>query len=85
VAALVQQLERQGVLVDLQYRSSTEAVTALARGECDLAGFHLPIGELETAAALAEMESAEFKSTLPGLPGYDGALSGQRLALQSLF
>jgi molybdate transport repressor ModE-like protein len=51
VAALVEQLERQGVVVDLQYRSSTEAVTALARGECDLAGFHLPVGELEAAAA----------------------------------
>jgi molybdate-binding protein len=215
----------QGVLVDMQYRSSTEAVAALARGECDLAGFHLPVGELrdggggqvpamaripgatclpapglppaghvrrqaatrrasatlddlarpdlrfvnrqhgsgtrvllellladkgprpgshpgfdsaefthaavaayvasgmadvsfgvETAArrfdldfipvcreryflacareapaeplmaaALAVMESAEFKGTLAGLPGYDGALSGQRLALQSLF
>ncbi|MFS2139344.1 substrate-binding domain-containing protein [Duganella sp. Dugasp56] len=51
VAALVKQLEQQGVMVDLQYRSSTEAVAALARGECDLAGFHLPVGELETAAA----------------------------------
>ncbi len=34
---------------------------------------------------VAVMESAKFKSTLAGLPGYDGALSGQRLALQSLF
>lgn len=51
VAALVEQLEQHGVMVDLQYRSSTEAVTALARGECDLAGFHLPVGELEAAAA----------------------------------
>jgi molybdate transport repressor ModE-like protein len=51
VAALVERLEQQGVMVDLQYRSSTEAVMALARGECDLAGFHLPVGELEAAAA----------------------------------
>ena len=51
VAALVSRLEQQGVLVDLQYRSSTEAVAALARGECDLAGFHLPVGEFEGAAA----------------------------------
>jgi molybdate transport repressor ModE-like protein len=51
VAALVEELERQGVMVDLQYRSSTEAVAALARGECDLAGFHLPVGELEAVAA----------------------------------
>jgi molybdate transport repressor ModE-like protein len=51
VAALVSRLEQQGVLVDLQYRSSTEAVAALSRGECDLAGFHLPVGEFEGAAA----------------------------------
>jgi molybdate transport repressor ModE-like protein len=51
VAALVNQLERQDLLVDLQYRSSTEAVAALSRGECDLAGFHLPVGEFEGAAA----------------------------------
>eukprot|EP01034_Spumella_vulgaris_P030731 gene30731-37988_t len=51
VAALVSRLEQQGVLVDLQYRSSTEAVAALARGECDLAGFHLPVGDFESAAA----------------------------------
>jgi molybdate transport repressor ModE-like protein len=51
VAALVNLLEKQEVLVDLQYRSSTEAVAALARGECDLAGFHLPVGDFERAAA----------------------------------
>ncbi|MGV7206368.1 substrate-binding domain-containing protein [Oxalobacteraceae bacterium A2-2] len=51
VAALVERLEAQGMVVDLQYRSSTEAVAALARGECDLAGFHLPVGEFEREAA----------------------------------
>ncbi|QGZ40926.1 molybdate transport repressor ModE-like protein [Pseudoduganella flava] len=51
VAALVAQLREQGLTVDIQYRSSTEAVAALARGECDLAGFHLPIGKFEQAAA----------------------------------
>ena len=53
VAALVKQLEAQGLTVDIQYRSSTEAVAALARGECDLAGFHLPLGKFEPAAAAA--------------------------------
>jgi molybdate transport repressor ModE-like protein len=53
VAALVAQLGRQGVTVDIKYRSSTEAVAALARGECDLAGFHLPVGQFEDAAAAA--------------------------------
>ncbi|WP_338771797.1 substrate-binding domain-containing protein [Massilia sp. METH4] len=51
VAALVAQLREQGVTVDISYRSSTDAVAALARGECDLAGFHLPVGRFEEAAA----------------------------------
>lgn len=51
VAALVTQLNAQGVTVDINYRSSSDAVAALARGECDLAGFHLPVGEFEGAAA----------------------------------
>jgi molybdate transport repressor ModE-like protein len=51
VAALVNLLQQQDVMVDLQYRSSVEAVAALSRGECDLAGFHLPVGEFEGAAA----------------------------------
>lgn len=51
VAALVKQLNGQGVTVDINYRSSSDAVAALARGECDLAGFHVPVGEFESAAA----------------------------------
>jgi molybdate transport repressor ModE-like protein len=51
VAALVAQLGEQGVTVDINYRGSTEAVAALSRGECELAGFHLPFGEFEHAAA----------------------------------
>ncbi|TXG01267.1 substrate-binding domain-containing protein [Massilia arenae] len=51
VAALVTQLNEHGVTVDINYRGSSDAVAALARGECDLAGFHLPVGELEGAAA----------------------------------
>ncbi|GGX88325.1 LysR family transcriptional regulator [Massilia dura] len=51
VAALVTQLRHQGIVVDIGYRSSTDAVAALARGECDLAGFHLPVGKFEGAAA----------------------------------
>jgi molybdate transport repressor ModE-like protein len=44
VAALVEALGREGVPVELKYRTSTEAVAALARGECDLAGFHVAEG-----------------------------------------
>jgi molybdate transport repressor ModE-like protein len=52
VAALVARLAEQGVGVDVQYRGSMEAVAALARGECDLAGFHLPVGPFSAAAAV---------------------------------
>jgi molybdate transport repressor ModE-like protein len=52
VAALVGQLQAQGLLVDIKYRGSTEAVAGLARGECELAGFHLPVGPFEAAAAV---------------------------------
>lgn len=53
VAALVAQLEAQGIAVDVKYRGSTEAVAALAHGECDLAGFHVPVGEYRAAGAAA--------------------------------
>lgn len=51
VAALVEQLNLAPQTVELRYRHSVEAVAALARGECDLAGFHVPIGEFEARAA----------------------------------
>jgi molybdate transport repressor ModE-like protein len=47
VAALVEALGRQNAPVDLKYRTSTEAVAALARGECDLAGFHVAEGSFQ--------------------------------------
>lgn len=51
VAALVEQLEAAQLSVELRYRNSIESVAALARGECDLAGFHVPIGEFAVPAA----------------------------------
>src|SRR5690606_31771395 len=36
--------------VDLKYRGSLDSVASLARGDCDVAGFHVPLGEFETAA-----------------------------------
>lgn len=47
VATLVEQLEAAGIAVELRYRNSLESVAALSRGECELAGFHVPTGELE--------------------------------------
>ncbi|MFC5476103.1 substrate-binding domain-containing protein [Paraherbaspirillum soli] len=50
VAALLHQLNSMQVPVELRYRNSTDAVAALSRRECDLAGFHVPLGEFEAAA-----------------------------------
>ena len=49
VAALMEPLGRIALPVELRYRNSTDAVAALARRECDLAGFHVPTGEFERA------------------------------------
>jgi molybdate-binding protein len=51
VAALVTALVADEVPVEIKYRDSADAVTALARGECDLAGFHLPRGEFRAVCA----------------------------------
>ncbi|WP_342129658.1 helix-turn-helix transcriptional regulator [Hydrogenophaga sp. OTU3427] len=51
VASLHELLNARRLPIDLRYRNSLEAVAALARGECDLAGFHVPLGELQHQAA----------------------------------
>ncbi|MCW5662500.1 MAG: helix-turn-helix transcriptional regulator [Piscinibacter sp.] len=50
VARLMEQLQAARIPVELRYRNSLESVAALARGDCDLAGFHVPIGEFEPRA-----------------------------------
>ncbi len=50
VDALIKQLNLDHMPVEINYRSSLEAVSALAHGECDLAGFHVPVGEFRQAA-----------------------------------
>lgn len=47
VASLIQNLLSQDPPIELSYRGSLEAVSALARGSCDIAGFHVPMGILE--------------------------------------
>src|SRR5262252_8918830 len=37
-----------GIQLHLQYQGSLESLDALAQGRCDIAGFHLPEGGLET-------------------------------------
>jgi molybdate transport repressor ModE-like protein len=51
VAALVGALAAKQIPADIKYRESAEAVSALVRGECELAGFHLPIGEFRARCA----------------------------------
>ncbi len=50
VEALLRRINRATVPIELRYRNSTDAVVALSRQECDLAGFHVPIGEFERPA-----------------------------------
>lgn len=51
VAALHEELQAHGLAVDIRYRNSLEAVAALSGGDCELAGFHVPLGRFERAAA----------------------------------
>lgn len=51
VQTLVDRLEADGLPVEVRFRNSQESVAALARGECDLAGFHVPIGDFQAHAA----------------------------------
>ncbi len=50
VEALREELANRAVPVELKYVGSREALMSLADGKCDLAGFHVPIGELELPA-----------------------------------
>lgn len=50
VAALVDALDKKDVAVDLKYLNSTEAVSALTRQECDLAGFHVACDRFQAAS-----------------------------------
>ncbi|EHR70380.1 periplasmic molybdate-binding protein/domain protein [Burkholderiales bacterium JOSHI_001] len=50
VARVLEQMQAAKLPVQVRYRNSLESVAALARGDCDLAGFHVPIGEFEARA-----------------------------------
>ena len=47
VAALLNLMIEAHLPIELNYRNSTDAVIALARRECDLAGFHVPLGKFQ--------------------------------------
>ena len=46
IARLRDLTAESGLALDVQYRGSFDALAALRRGECDVAGFHIPDGEL---------------------------------------
>lgn len=50
VAALLKHINEAKLPLELRYRNSTDAVAALYQNECDLAGFHVPIGQFERSA-----------------------------------
>ncbi|MDQ9169135.1 substrate-binding domain-containing protein [Oxalobacteraceae bacterium R-40] len=47
IETLNKQLHKREIPIDLSYRGSLEALNAFSRGNCDIAGFHVPIGALE--------------------------------------
>lgn len=51
VAELTEHLRAAQVPIELRYRNSLESVSALSHGECDLAGFHVPLGRFQVPAA----------------------------------
>lgn len=50
VQALHEFMERDGLAHELKYCGSAEALASLGSGACDVAGFHVPMGEFEAEA-----------------------------------
>jgi molybdate transport repressor ModE-like protein len=50
VAALRDFLTARGIAVELQFRGGVDGLMSLRQSTCELAGFHVPLGELESAA-----------------------------------
>jgi molybdate transport repressor ModE-like protein len=50
VAALRDVLVEGEFAVELKYVGSQDALASLTRAECDMAGFHVPVGDVESAA-----------------------------------
>ena len=44
IGLLREMAQAEGLALDLQYKGSFDALAALRRGECDVAGFHVPEG-----------------------------------------
>ncbi|WP_058834154.1 substrate-binding domain-containing protein [Luteimonas abyssi] len=60
VEALRRALSDAGIPLDLKYRSPDDALVALRNGSCDLAGLHLPIGEMEGTIAVHYLDRLDL-------------------------
>ncbi|MDR1310785.1 MAG: helix-turn-helix transcriptional regulator [Burkholderiaceae bacterium] len=47
VAALMERINQTALPVELRYLNSMESIAALSQKECELAGFHVPVGHFE--------------------------------------
>ncbi|HEU5435282.1 MAG TPA: substrate-binding domain-containing protein [Telluria sp.] len=74
VAALTAYLSTIELPMELRYRNSTDAVAALARRECDLAGFHVPRGTHEAATAAWYMRWLDEGHSLVHIAGREQGL-----------
>jgi molybdate transport repressor ModE-like protein len=61
VQVLQEALAESNLDFDLRFTSSAEALAALARQECEFAGFHIPEGELERAALQPYLHSLNHR------------------------
>lgn len=75
VAALVDFAGRAGLPIEVSYRGGIEAIAALAKHECEVASFHVPIG------ALAEPVLAHYGPLLKGKSYRVADVASRRLGL----
>ncbi|RJF92653.1 substrate-binding domain-containing protein [Noviherbaspirillum saxi] len=50
VETMLNMMREKDLLVEVRYRNSTEALAALANADCDMAGFHVPVGTFQQQA-----------------------------------
>jgi molybdate transport repressor ModE-like protein len=76
------------IKVDIRWRGSEEALTALARGDCDAAGFHIPgkLGSAETSAWLGRWLDLRQYAFFPVMRRQHGLLTapGNPFGISSL-
>jgi molybdate transport repressor ModE-like protein len=87
VAALTAHLNSIELPMELRYRNATDAVAALSRRECDLAGFHVPRGAHEAVTAAWYMRWLNDEHSLVNIAGREQGLfvaPGNPLGIRTL-